>query len=221
MIRAICFDFDGTLTRFTGDFGKLLNEGFAKLGLASSLRETVLAEYKQQLRKEDAVTSHSALIKTLESLSLRVGADLKEINTAFVRAYREQMELLPGAQEVLELCRDHVPLALITNGPEDMQRAAVEEVDIAHFFQTILISGAREVAVRKPSAQIFQLACERLDVLPEEVLMVGDNLEADIRGALGAGMKAVQLSSEPTSLQAAPRVADLFQLEAHLRDLLT
>ncbi len=207
MIRAVCFDFDGTLAHFTGDFADLLNQGYAKLGLEPQKRDTVLTEYAKQLRKDGAVTSLSALVETLERLDLHSGADLKAIHTEFVQAYREQMELLPGAQEVLEFCSERVPLALITNGPADMQRAAIEEVGVADYFQSILISGAQEIAVRKPDARIFQLACERLGVSPKEVLMVGDNLGADIRGALNIGMKAVYIG--PDDVKGVQRVADL------------
>ena len=47
--------------------------------------------------------------------------------------------------------------------------------------------------VGKPSRQFFDLAVASADVAPEEVLMVGDDIEADIGGALGAGLKAVQV----------------------------
>ncbi len=128
------------------------------------------------------------------------------------------MELLPRAKEVLEFCSERVPCALITNGPENMQRAATQEVGVADYFQTILISGAQEVAVRKPSARIFRLACERLEVSPEEVLMVGDDLKADVRGALNVGMKAVYVGSE--EVKGPQHAADLFTLKDYLRDLL-
>ncbi len=213
MIRAICFDFDGTLAHFTGDFDDLLNEGFAKLGLDPQKRDAVLTEYTQQLRKDGAVTSLSALIETLGRLGLHADCNLEEVNTEFVQAYKEQMELLPGAREMLEFFKGRVSCALITNGPEDMQRAAIQEVEIADYFRTILISGAQEVAVRKPDARILRLACERLEVLPEETLMVGDNLGADIRGALEVGIKAVYIGAEEANV---PRVADLFELRESL-----
>ena len=218
MIRAICFDFDGTLAHFTGNFNNLLNEGFAKLGLDPQKRDTVLTEYAKQLRKDGAVTSYSALLETLKRLGLHADTELESINAEFVQAYRAQIELLPGAKEVLDFCSERVPCAPITNGPEDMQRAATEEVGVADYFQTILISGAQEVAVRKPNAQIFELACERLDVLPEEVLMVGDDLEADVRGALNVGMKAVYVGAE--EVKEPQHAADLFTLQDYLRNLL-
>ena len=40
----------------------------------------------------------------------------------------------------------------------------------------------------KPEPLIFRYALERLGTLPEETLVVGDNLETDIRGGRDAGM---------------------------------
>ncbi len=45
-----------------------------------------------------------------------------------------------------------------------------------------------EVPFRKPHPSIFQLALRRLQLQPEEVLFIGDNLNADIAGARGVGL---------------------------------
>ncbi len=106
------------------------------------------------------------------------------------------MKLLPGALEALSLCQTYnLPTALITNGPEDMQRAAVRAVGLEDYFQIILISGDPDVGVRKPHPRIFGLACEALSSRPAETLMVGDDLEADVRGALQYGMQTVHLGA--------------------------
>ena len=43
----------------------------------------------------------------------------------------------------------------------------------------------------KPHVAIFQHALEALDVAPEEAVMVGDSLLADVAGAQAMGMTAV------------------------------
>ncbi len=106
------------------------------------------------------------------------------------------MALLPGAEEVLGLCRKHrLPLALVTNGPADMQLEAVRAVGLESFFKRLVISGDAAVGVRKPDPRIFRLACEGLGAKPAETVMVGDNVEADVAGALAVGMQAVYLGS--------------------------
>jgi len=47
--------------------------------------------------------------------------------------------------------------------------------------------------VGKPSGDFFALALASLGLPPAEVLMVGDDIEADIGGALSAGLAAVQV----------------------------
>jgi len=49
------------------------------------------------------------------------------------------------------------------------------------------------VVVGKPSADFFQLALDDMGVTAAETVMVGDDIDADIGGAQGAGLKAVQV----------------------------
>ncbi len=200
MIRAVCFDFDGTLAEFTGDFDKLGLETYRRLGLETTspcgLSEAdpgpLFQSYWRHQRADGAVTVESALRNALEELSLVPPYDVRQAASEMVAGYASQVELLPGALEVLGYF-SRLPMALITNGPSDIQRAAVQSVGIEGYFQAILVSGDEEVASRKPNARIFRLACERLGAEPANVLMIGDNLEADIQGAIAAGMPALHI----------------------------
>ena len=57
---------------------------------------------------------------------------------------------------------------------------------------TIVIS--EEIGVRKPRPQIFQAVAESMGIAPDEILHVGDSLEADVAGASAAGMRTVWLT---------------------------
>ena len=57
------------------------------------------------------------------------------------------------------------------------------------FFDTVTDSSS--VGVKKPDPKIFEHALKVGDVSPQESIMIGDNLEADIEGALATGMHAV------------------------------
>ena len=198
MIRAICFDFDGTLAQFSGDFTALQT----RFGLELGLTETEvrrLEQHRVQLERQDGrVTFYGTVRAAFDEAGLTAPDDLEQIAEDTVAHYCSQMKLLPSALEVLELCQAHnLPLALITNGTSDMQRKAVRAVEIESCFKRILVSGDADVAVRKPNPRIFELACRALGTEPGETLMVGDNPGADIQGALGYGMQAVYLGSEP------------------------
>ena len=50
--------------------------------------------------------------------------------------------------------------------------------------------------VKKPNPIIFELALHTARTVPKRSLMIGDSLEADIQGALNAGMHALHFNSD-------------------------
>lgn len=193
MLRAICFDFDGTLAHFTGDFFADLREGAVELGLPDSLHESFMTTY---LKFDKICSTFPEAIKTtLTTFNKGLPEDFADFCQRRIQKYTSQIELLPKAIELLEyLTAKNIPLAIITNGPKDIQTAAIRHVNIQGYFNTILISG--ELGIRKPDSRIFRTACERLEVLPADCLMVGDKLDADIEGAQSIGMQTAWITKE-------------------------
>lgn len=195
-IKAVCFDFDGTLAHFAGDFAELVDELCNDSGLTRKDAERLALVRTQAERRGGPMKFADTVRAALTELELPVPENLEGLAAQVVGDYSAQMELLPGAKEVLELCRAHnLPLALVTNGPSDIQCAAVRAVGLESYFKRLVISGDAEVDVRKPHPRVFGLACEALGSRPEETMMVGDNVEADVLGACSVGIQAVYLGS--------------------------
>jgi putative hydrolase of the HAD superfamily len=71
-----------------------------------------------------------------------------------------------------------------------------------------------EVGYRKPHPSFFQVACAQLGLPPQAVLCVGDDLENDVRGAIGAGLSGLLLergSHKPDTLPHVPNLTALIQ----------
>ena len=215
MISALCFDFDGTLAHYTGDFATLNRVTFERLGLPLSYFEASVDSFAKQVRAEGHSTIPIILKRVLEDLSLP-SQNVSNAADLMIREYIKDMKLLPGAKEVLELTQN-LPRAIITNGPSDMQRAAIRQVGIEDKL-TIVVSGDEDVAIRKPNPRIFEIACERLKVESENVLMVGDNLEADVKGALACGMQAIWIGQDEH--EEVERVVDTKALARRLKERL-
>jgi 4-nitrophenyl phosphatase len=66
-----------------------------------------------------------------------------------------------------------------------------------------LTTGIKPVIIGKPEARLFDLAGERLGVVPDRILAVGDRLETDVIGAQRAGMATALLLTGVTSPEAA------------------
>ncbi len=197
MIRAVLFDFDGTLAHFTGDYALFVANFRSELNLEPCDMNTFAMRLAQEERREGPVTLRRSLETVLQGLEQRLPDDLGALTAKAIADYCAQVELLPGAKEVLERCRAYdLPLALVTNAHADSQRAVVRAVGLEPYFKYILISGDENVAVRKPNPRIFELALAALGTPREETLMVGDNLDADIRGALACGLRAVYLGTK-------------------------
>jgi putative hydrolase of the HAD superfamily len=209
---AILFDFDGTLATYRGNFPRLILSIPKALELPEDDHEPFGDELVQQIFLDKPLTLRSAMIDALHALGYRIPANLDEVVEKALEGYSREIELLPGADALLERASKAMPLALVTNGPSDMQRRAVAAAGIEPYFKAIVISGDEDVGVRKPNPAIFRLACARLGVSPERAMMIGDNLQADIEGALAAGMQAIEVGPEVD-------LSELFEvIAAHLKD---
>lgn len=87
MTRAICFDFDGTLAHYTGDFAAFVAGLRAELSLTQCDMRGFGESLSQHLRAEGAVTLRSALEATLAGLEQRPPPDIEEVATRAVAAY--------------------------------------------------------------------------------------------------------------------------------------
>ncbi|HZJ09418.1 MAG TPA: HAD family hydrolase [Trueperaceae bacterium] len=197
MIDAVCFDLDGTIGGFAGDFAGLLSLVRTELMLEQCTMNSFADIVKQELVRDGPLTLKLVLERTLERLEQRPQVDLDLLSREIAAAYAAEVRQAQGAAALLaRLDGKGIRLALLSNGPEDMQRAALAELGFERYFRVVLISGDSDVAVRKPGARIFTLACVGLETAPEHALMVGNDARADIGGALASGLQAVLIGSD-------------------------
>ncbi len=133
------------------------------------------------------------------------------------------LEPIAGAFEALARLRRLVPrLGLVTNGAAVTQRAKIDRFDLARHFDAIVIEG--EFGAGKPEAQVFAHALGQLGGEPPTSCMAGDNYEADVLGALHAGLHAVWIDPEGAGTTPVPpprphaRVRSIVELAEQLRD---
>jgi putative hydrolase of the HAD superfamily len=226
MAKAICFDLDGTLARYAGDFQALAALLRSELMLQMCDMNSFQQTLQSELKRDGALTLEDVLRRVLERLQQRAPADLASVAASAARAYAEDVRAYPGARELLEqLDNEGVKLALLSNGPDDMQKAALSALGLGRYFRVVLVSGDRDVAARKPAPRIFSLACAGLQTVPENVVMVGDNTEADVGGALDYGLQAVLMDHSGSAAAqdvpaGVPTVRSFEELAALLPELL-
>ncbi len=101
--------------------------------------------------------------------------------------------LIDGAMDVLLYLQDKYQLHIITNGFKEVQHIKLDYSNLKPFFEHIIIS--EEHGFNKPDIKIFDLAQQLTDAQSHECIMIGDNYDTDILGALNANWKAVYLSN--------------------------
>ena len=118
-----------------------------------------------------------------ESLAMRMSDDYLRIVPSF-------HALMPYAKEVLGyLYGKGYPMALITNGFEQVQQDKVRRAGLSDYFQYVITS--EKAGFTKPNAGIFEYALQKAGVKNTESVMIGDDSYNDIYGAVKAGMDTV------------------------------
>jgi 2-haloacid dehalogenase len=101
----------------------------------------------------------------------------------YIQKLSECTHLLPYAVQICQFIKsNNIKIGIITNGYSKTQKNRLKHSELFPFFDSITIS--EETGYRKPQPQIFEIALNNYKgIKKNEVLMVGDNLNADIFGA--------------------------------------
>lgn len=93
--------------------------------------------------------------------------------------------LIPHTIEVLEHLEPNYELHIITNGFEEAQHVKIERSGLKKYFKEIITS--ERAGWKKPDTRIFDFSLKAAGATPQNSIMIGDSLEADVVGAREAG----------------------------------
>ncbi len=106
----------------------------------------------------------------------------------------EYVSIYDDTIEVLEYLKPKYKLAILTNGGTKPQRGKIQLSGIEPYFDYVVASG--ELKIAKPDVRIYQHVCDKLNILPEEAVFIGDTFSTDLLGAHNAGMKPIWICSD-------------------------
>jgi putative hydrolase of the HAD superfamily len=120
------------------------------------------------------------------------------------RLHAEALDLVARNVPILERLARRYRLGVVSNFTGNL-RPCLEELGLARFFS--VLSDSTLVGWSKPDPRIFAHTLAALQVSPQHAWMVGDNFDADMRGAAGLGIRTCWLApSERTAPTGAERV---------------
>jgi putative hydrolase of the HAD superfamily len=238
-LRAVIFDLGGTLMyertswhAITSQADEALTNYLRQQGMELNL-STFPREFRRRLdkyfkkREKDLLeTTYSFVLRDL--LTDKGHGDVSEdiLRTALDRLFAVTQTNWVLEDDTLatlqKLEENGYRLGLISNAGDDQDvQQLARRFGIDRYFDFILTSAA--CSYRKPHPRIFELALSNWYFLPAEAVMVGDNLEADVRGAQTVGLYAIWLSRragrrtpEQMSIQPDATLSTLYELPAFL-----
>jgi putative hydrolase of the HAD superfamily len=201
--KHIFFDLDRTLWDFEQNSITTLKEMFQKnnlleLGVESfdeffsvykKINHGLWTDYKDGKIKKDFL-SFERFNKTLVHFGIENKDLAKTLSIDYITISPMQTKLFPYTFEILDYLKSkNYSLHIITNGFKEVQKVKLKNSKLQNYFDLIIIS--EEVGFKKPSPEIFEISIEKAKAKKEECIMIGDDLETDIKGALAANTDAI------------------------------
>lgn len=114
----------------------------------------------------------------------------EQMGTAYVERAPYRTALFDGAQEVCATLKNRGHrLFILTNGFEEVQHIKVNRSGLEPFFDGVFTSDA--LGYKKPHLECYRRGLELAGSTADRALMIGDDLECDVEGALDAGWDAI------------------------------
>lgn len=200
MITALLLDLDDTLIDDRGAMAKAVLAFREKHQLSMGLDDTQLAErwdsvgralWRQLDLGEVGFEQHRRLrINNTFSLDLSdVEAD--RLFADYLHCYEQCWENYSYTADFLKASA-HLPRAIITNGHKPQAHKKLSQLGLTKHFHSIVTP--EDCGARKPDPKIFLHTLALLGVAPENALMIGDNLEADIAPAQALGIRVFHIN---------------------------
>ena len=198
-IKHVFFDLDHTLWDFDKNSGLTFKKIFElnniniELGTFLKVYEPINLKY-WKLYREERVSKpdlrYGRLKEAFDTLGVSVKDDMiNHLSEAYIDYLTTFNHLFEGAMEILEYLQYKYHLHIITNGFEEAQERKMQNSKIRSYFKTV--TNSEMVGVKKPNPKIFNYALNSAEANPNESIMIGDSLEADIAGAQKVGMRTI------------------------------
>jgi putative hydrolase of the HAD superfamily len=214
--KHLFFDLDHTLWDFDANAKEALTELHLFFELEAKGVYPFIDFYAHYLHHNEILWDryHKGFINTEElkwkrmwrtMLEFKIGSEqlAKDMSAKFLEILPTKKKLFPHTIEILDyLMTKGYTLHLITNGFEKTQWSKINNSGLSKYFTHMITSEASNSL--KPKKEIFEYALNKAGAKLHESIMLGDNLDADILGAMNAGMDCVFVNHLKTGTDVKP-----------------
>jgi HAD superfamily hydrolase (TIGR01509 family) len=187
MIKAVIFDWDGTLAdtkkavvqsfqKVLGKTGCRVSDEFIERRIGIGTKKTIIEAFRECRMRVDVST-----LEELANEKISIQAELTDI-----------VRLFDGVAELLEALQGRIKIGLATMSSRKVVDKLLPEKKIESYFDVVVT--ADEIAKPKPDPEIFLVSAAKLGVKPEDCVVVEDSVFG-VRAAKAAGMRCIAVSS--------------------------
>ena len=199
MVSDVFFDLDHTLWDFETNSALAMEKVFLEQNIEVPISDylkiysPINFKYWDLYRKDEVTQKELRYGRLKDSFDeMQVDIDDDTINAISVK-YIEYLptfnNLFAGAIDLLDYLAPKYRLHIITNGFHDVQNIKLTNSGIFKYFETI--TNSENAGHKKPNPIIFEYALNAANTSKENSIMIGDCIDADVRGALNFGMDAI------------------------------
>ena len=207
--RALLIDFDGTLVDYSLNERRALEKLFESLNLPKELFTIVHQEYSKinsyywsqfELKK---LTIKEVQYKRFADLMSKynIDGDAKELNKTYLDYLVQTTSIEKNILEAIKKLRDSgVKIVIITNGIHWTQTERLKNTGLDKIIDAFFTS--ESVGFAKPHPKMFldsKKFLESIDCPTNDLWVIGDNFEADIKGAFNVGYKTCWVNKNHSS----------------------
>lgn len=191
MIKAVIFDMDGVIINSEVLWDEAMSEVLARYG----------AKYTHELK---LICMGKSLEETVEikKKACNLNVDSKKLAdeklSAVLDRYEKHLEFMPGFQVLFEQLKlRKVRMCIATASDRTLMNAVDKKLNLTDlFYGNVVVKTSNHKS--KPSPDLFLDAANKLNVKPEECVVIEDSPNG-VEAALSAGMKCIALTGSTTS----------------------
>jgi len=195
-IRILLSDADGTLFDFHKGEAIAIRQTLAHFGIPQT--DEMIALYSRandaqwkKLERGETTQQKLRVDRFTDFLALAgLEGDAQALCDDYVDRLGQQRFPLPGAEELCRSVSARMPIWLVTNGISQIQRSRFGDCLLTPYFSGMVVS--EEVGAAKPDpAMLFEALHQAGDFRPEDAVVLGDSITADIAAASNAGIRSI------------------------------
>lgn len=223
-ITDVFFDLDHTLWDFEKNsalaFDTVFRQNGIDIEMDAFLEHYVPINLKYWTRYRDGLISQQELRfgrlnEAFAAIDMTFEPEIIEkISEGYIHYLPQFNHLLPGAAEVLCYLHGRYKLHIITNGFAQVQYHKLKNATLLDYFTTI--TDSESAGVKKPNPAIFEHALRVADATCSASIMIGDCIDADVRGALNCGMHAILYNPVACGDRSVRQIFELTELKSIL-----